>query len=263
MTGNDFSALKAMKYSGRGIVLGATPSGAPFVGYSLTGRSPSSQARKLVYDKESNVIRTDVTDRAQLEKGSPILLIYPAIIFDAGAFVASNGAQTNLLYSNIQGLVSDPERFFAQAFGRKDCHYDAKDKRFVDTTKYEPDDPNFTPRISGCLDTIPKIAGFHIVRKRGTLAEPKVFPFPLVPGEGRAITTYAGGNENPLLPFEGEPLRVGIKSESAQDIAESLYDAVRGGEKPGDNFRVAAAVAIRRPLSNLEVAIINRCERGD
>ena len=63
---DDFLKLKEMKYSGRGITIGMTLEGNPFIGYTLTGRSPSSQARKLVYDESLSTIRTDVTDPEQV-----------------------------------------------------------------------------------------------------------------------------------------------------------------------------------------------------
>ena len=95
---DDFSKLKAMKYSGRGITIGMTLEGSPFVGYTLTGRSPSSQARKLVYDESLSTIMTDVTDPEQLKKGNPALLIYPAIVaVEKRRIIASNGVQTKLL----------------------------------------------------------------------------------------------------------------------------------------------------------------------
>ena len=76
---DDFSKLKEMKYSGRGITIGMTSEGNPFVGYTLTGRSPSSQARKLVYDKSLSTIRTDVTDQEQLSTVTwPVLGIFGA-----------------------------------------------------------------------------------------------------------------------------------------------------------------------------------------
>jgi len=258
---DDFSVLREMKYSGRGITLGRTPVGNSFVGYSLTGRSPSSQARKLVYDAQTGVIRTEVTDKTQLEKGSPALLIYPAIVHDDGVFVASNGAQTKLLYGAMH-LMRDPLEVLHEAFSNNSYEYDAKDKRWIDITSYEPDDPNFTPRISACSINKFGTAGFHIVRKNGLQSQDREHFFELDPGEGKVITTYKGGNENPLLPFVGDPLGVQIQSESAQEIAESIYDSIRGGEKPEDNYRVSAAVAMIKP-SGLEVAIINRCDRGE
>lgn len=254
---DDFSVLRGMKYSGRGITLGATPSGNQFVGYSLTGRSSSSQARKLVYDEQAGVIRTDVTDETQLERGSPALLIYPAIAFGNEMFVASNGAQTKLVYARAVRTAETPEKVLRDAFDSPVLEYDTKDKRWIDITTYEPDDPNFTPRISACLDGICGEAGFHITRKEGLMRQQEIHTFKLNPGEGRVITTYLGGNENPLLPFVGAPLRVQIQSESAQEIAESIYDSIRGGEKPEDNFRVAAAVAMTGPRG-IEVVIINR-----
>ena len=95
MVGDDFSALKEMTYSGRAITIGMTLDENPFVGYTLTGRHPSSQARRLVYENDS--IRIDVTDTEQLEKGNPSLLVYPAMVHVGNRIVASNGVHTNLI----------------------------------------------------------------------------------------------------------------------------------------------------------------------
>ena len=253
---DDFSKLREMKYSGRGITIGMTIDGNPFVGYTLTGRSPSSQARKLVYDKSLSTIRTDVTDPEQLKKGNPALLIYLAIVaVDNQRIVASNGAQTRLLVNSAKqnnGSVRPVDVLV-------DAMNFPVDESGIDITTYEPDAPNFTPRINGCLDK--QLGGFYIVRKASEhSADVNTFSFGLEPGNAKSITTYSGGNENPLLPFVGNPLEFRISSRDAREITENLYDAIKGSG--GENYRVATAVMIRKS-SGLEVAIINRFERGE
>ena len=254
MTNNDFSALEQMTYSGRGITVGMTPSGDPFIGYSLTGRSPPSQARELVYDEKNQVVRTSVTDEEQLRKGSPALLLYPAVAYKGMGIVASNGAQTKLIYTKS----GDPSKRLHRAFYLPFWEYDAKEG-WIDITSYEPDVPNFTPRISACLGG--GEAAMHITRKVSGGQNSIVYPYELNPGEGKLITTYKGRNEKPLLPFEGEPLEVKVGSESAEEVAYSLYDAIKGGQNPEDNYRVAAAVMMLKD-GKPEVAIKNRSELG-
>ncbi len=270
---DDFSALENMVYSGRGIIVGMTPNGNPFVGYSLTGRSSSSQARKLVEgDKKGKIktgtIRTDVTDKEQLEKGSPALLLYPAIVpvlAENNSIIASNGAQTKLIYSELMrhdGADQKPSSVIRHAFDRSFFEYDQHEDRWIDITTYEPDAPNNTPRISSCV--INNIVAMNIVKK-GDLGQSEIEYINLLkPGKGKLITTYKGGNEEPLLPFEGEPLDVRIESEFPEEIVENIYEAIKGGQDPGDNYRVAAAVVLcNRRTELFESKRINRSERGE
>ena len=269
---DDLGALERMLYSGRGIIVGMTNSGSPFVGYSLTGRSPSSQARKLVHDKKTHTIFTDVTDAAQLKKGSPALLLYPAVAFVPGrGIVASNGAQTKLLYSAARSLADDfPALTIGRAFGHPFFEYDPKENRWIDITTFEPDEPNFTPRISACM-YLPEgvCAMHHVSRVRGTTdgkAE-RVTAWYLKRGKAHLLTTYKGGNESPLEPSDGEPIEMAFGSWLASDIAENIYEAIKG-KTFETNYRVAVAVMLlerdRIPSDDaVKVAVINRSERGN
>ena len=251
---DDFSALRNMKYSGRGITIGMTPNGNPFVGYSLTGRSSSSQARRLVYDENLLTVRTEVTDSEQLKKGNSDLLIYPAIISVGNKIVASNGAQTNLLLAFVYKsyVMLEPRNIL----------YRANEEPFyingIDVTSYEPDAPNFTPRINGCLDD--RFGAFCIIKKSEKFGINPIYNFGLEPGKARLITTYKGGNENPLLSFDGNPLEARIDSTTTRDICESIYDAI--GPKQEENYRVSSAVMLRDDEGKIKGNIINRSERS-
>ena len=267
---DDFSALEKMIYSGRGISVGMTLKGDEFVGYSLTGRSQSSQARKLVQGEKTKTIRTNITDRKQLEEGSPALLLYPAIVLYENAIIASNGAQTKLIYSALKREQPDPVLdspalspfgILNEAFKDPFWEYDEKDDKLIDITTYEPDAPNNTPRISACVSN--GRAAIGIVICRNGKAERTIWDIELEPGKGKLITTYKGGNEKPLLPFTGEPLDVIIISATSAAIAESIYNAIYGGARPGENYRVSAAVMLRKPSGNIYSTIINRSERGN
>jgi hypothetical protein len=268
---DDFSALKGMIYSGRGLTMFKTPSGALGMAYSLTGRSPPSQARELHEGrnpkdgKTSYTISTKVTDPKQLEEGNPALLLYPALVPVGNALVGSNGVQTELIYSVIRNKVGvNAKTSLYNAFKEPAWRYDQKNDVWIDVTNYEPDDPNFTPRISACA--FPDSQAFHIVRRIQDATRGDYIFIPVSPsnGEGKLITTYSGGNETPLRSFEGyKPLSVGISSEHAMDVAASIYDVIRGGQKPEDNFRVAAAAIIRNKSGEVEMAEISRNKRGD
>lgn len=277
---DDFSGLAAMKYSGRGITLGVTPEGNPFVGYTLTGRSPSSQARELVYDDERKVVYTDVTDRAQLEKGSPALLIYPAIALAETKIVASkddqtkNGAQTKLLYKTVASNGAQtkllykfalesggalPEGILREAMRASFLEHDKKEG-WIDIASHEPDSPNFTPRISGCIDRMGNHA-LHIVSRDERF--PLCYEFKPEAGVAHIITTYKGGNEKPLLGFEGKPLEARVESINAGEICRSLFDAIGHPNPDDDNkvYRVAAAVMMFRNES-VDVVVRNR-DKGE
>lgn len=258
-------ALANMIYSGRGLIVGMTPAGYEYIGYSLTGRSGSSQARELKVGDNMTATRTKVTDRRQLEQGSPALLLYPALTHIMDVLIGSNGAQTGLIYSfasnlHHEGNVS-PYSILWEAFARPFWMYDQKEDRWIDITTYEPDPPNNTPRISACIHH--GRAALHIVRCGARDREQEIHHIELEPGKGKLMTTYKGGNENPLAPFTGEPLDVEIGSDSAEEIVESIYTAILGGQEPGDNYRVGAAVLLQEPrVVTLTMRTANRSERG-
>jgi IMP cyclohydrolase len=271
---DDLSALAEMKYSGRGIIAGMTPDGNEFLAYSLTGRSPPSQARKLVEGEKTRTIRTEVTDKKVLEEGNPALLLYPALVHvDGKVLIASNGAQTKLVYSAARDFSSfgGDAKLSAQDILHRGLlnpvfEYDARTDTWIDITSYEPDPPNNTPRISVCV--LDGKAAFHIVFcDNDGIRNSVLNSLALEPGKGHLITTYKGGNEKPLLPFEvpdsfskRSPLEVSVSSTTPDEIAQSVYDAARGA----DNFRVAAAVMmLNKRTGTIDTKILNRHELGD
>lgn len=269
------SALTDMEYSGRGIIIGMTPIGHEFVGYSLTGRSSGSQARKLVPGDDTGVIRTDVTTKKVLEDETfnPALLLYPAIIpVHNKAIIVGNGIQTELVYDllhefpsidNIVDIGVDPEPFLRKVLSTSVWRYDLKKDLWIDITSYEPDSPIYTPRITALV--IGDKAAIHIVRRTESGAkESKFYPIRLVNGEGKLITTYKGGNEEPFpLSFVGEPLDVTIESNYVSTLVQETYDAIQGGSKPEDNFRVAVAVMLRNHHTDeMEHKTSNRIDVG-
>jgi len=259
---DDLSALEKMVYSGRGIIVGMNPNEDVIVGYSLTGRSSSSQARKLIEGAQTKTIRTEVTDREQLEEGSPALLLYPAIVPIGDAIIASNGAQIKLIYTTIMNTpnAKHPQLILSHSFEKPFYEYDQKDDRWIDITTYEPDSNN-TSRISACV--IGNEAAMHIVRNNEGKKESEIHVLNLEPSKGYLMTTYKGGNEKPLLPFTGKPLEITINSIDSQDFVESIYNAIKGGQGPSDNYRVSSAVMLRITSGIFEYSIINRFDRGN
>ena len=282
--------LAKMEYPGRGIIIGKHPNDlGEIIAYFVTGRSPSSQAREIVVNKESEdfALKTNPTDPEAIKKGNKALLIYNCIRA-AGpqgehAFIVSNGAQTDLIHRFYEGIslghVPNPMETLARAFANP-C-----DIGDINITSYEPDEPNYTPRISGIIT--PEGAALHIVKCgwRG-YSEQKIFEVPMIPGKGKLLTTYTGVNVNPLPSFEGEPLDIvlgeGVNEDllglgDHEELAENIYQALRPSEagkgmvSPGKDFRVAVATLIYNRHDDGPIGldkaydfhIINRHERGE
>ncbi|MBS3134984.1 hypothetical protein J4406_01260, partial [Candidatus Woesearchaeota archaeon] len=129
------------EYIGRAIVIGKTNENIPFVTYILTGRSDSSKARILKFDERYGVTYTEPTDRAVLERGSPVLLLYPAIAsIDEGKIVVSNGAQTKLILNQLMRSkgANSSRSVLENSLGESFFEYDPK-LGLIDITSFEPD----------------------------------------------------------------------------------------------------------------------------
>lgn len=232
----DLSALYGMEYPGRVIIIGQSDQGVDLVAYGLSGRSDSSKARRLV--ENAGDISIDVTDKTQLEKGDPALLVYNAVVQTGSTTIVSNGAQTDeiLKIANAYELAHNGkipiELLLPLTFSRTH-NMQTKDGREIDTSLYEPDDPNFTPRVSGVVQGD---AAMLSVLKRDANGErlANFYQFPLVKGEGKLIATYDGINQNPLPAYNGEPRAVGLHG-TIEEIATQMYDSM--GE-----FKVSTAV---------------------
>ena len=196
------------------------------------------------------------TDK-KIEKGNQSLLIYPAIVNPAqGLIIVSNGAQTNLIYSEfINKEESDPGILLHGALKDEFYIYDPEN-RFVDITSTEPD-VNNTPRISGVISY--DKAALHIVRQIKEETKKEVFPFKLEPSRGRLIATYKGIYVDILQSFEGNPIDVEFDlDEDHKELAASVYRSLAPKDSEGRDFRVAVAV-MSFNMTNLEtkLAIVN------
>ena len=239
--------LSAMEYPGRVIVIGRAPSGSrTAVIYAVTGRSPSSQARKLELRKDGVWVRP--TDEEVLKTGNPDLLIYPAILFSARGIAVSNGKQTADVRRRLdEASAPGPVEVLAGSLAGWD---------------YEPDAPNYTPRISGCVLAAPTAALSLIKRGEGGESLRSYYEIPLEAGRGRLIATYDGLNRDPLRSFPGDPRDVALDAPDAAGLVESVYEALKPGAG-GRDFRVAVACLLAGDLARneFETAIINQHER--
>lgn len=183
------TVLGTNAYPGRGILLGRSSDGLnAVIAYFIMGRSENSRNRVFVEDGKG--IRTEAFDPAKLV--DPSLIIYAPVRVLERKTIVTNGDQTDTIYDYMKQGKS-----FANA---------------LRTRTFEPDQPNFTPRISGIVEpdgnyrlSILKSADGNPNSVRRYFYE---YEEP-VNGEGHLIHTYSGDGE-PLPSFEGEPTRVGI-----------------------------------------------------
>lgn len=178
-------------YPGRGIVIGRSPNGKYAVAaYFIMGRSTNSRNRIFVEDGAG--IRTQAFDPAKLE--DPSLVIYAPVRVLGNKTIVTNGDQTDTIYE-----LMDRQQTFEQA---------------LRTRTFEPDAPNYTPRISGIMHV--ENGGYNYAMSilksdNGDPASCRRFTFAYenpLPGEGHFIHTYIGDGD-PLPSFEGEPVPIG------------------------------------------------------
>lgn len=238
-------SLESLEYPGRLLGLGFSEGGeSGIVIYGIMGRSPSSQARKLVAQEDGVWVKP--TDEDVLKTGHVDLLVYPAILFHDLGIAVSNGKQTIDIENHLSG-DENPVALLAKALACWD---------------YEPDEPIFTPRISGCVR---KGKGALAIIRRGSGGESLRNYFEVAPWKGcaRWISTYKGPNSHPLPSFEGEPLEIPLEGRTARQVAESIFSAL-APSSPNKDFRVALACvffSLSEPRDK-DLFIINRHERN-
>lgn len=202
--------LQQNTYPGRGILAGAAPDGRAVFAYFLTGRSENSRNRRLREDGAS--LRIEFADPSKVE--DPSLVFYTPVRALADRLIVTNGDQTETIFETIQA-----GRSFRQA---------------LDTRRFEPDAPHYTPRISALLarDGI----DLSIVRRAGCDGSclRRYWHFAPVPGQGHLLHTYQQ-NGTPLPPFIGAPRPLAIPADPAA-LCRSLWDAL-----PRD-YRIALCV---------------------
>ncbi|MDE5866741.1 MAG: IMP cyclohydrolase [Lachnospiraceae bacterium] len=187
--------LSSNTYPGRGIVIGKSADGKYAVtAYFIMGRSTNSRNR--VFVEEGEGIRTQAYDPAKLE--DPSLVIYAPVRVLGNKTIVTNGDQTDTIYE-----LMDKQQTFEQS---------------LRTRTYEPDGPNYTPRISGIMHIENGSYNYAMSILKSNNGNPDAcnrYTFAYenpVAGEGHFIHTYMGDG-NPLLSFEGEPTWVGIEGD--------------------------------------------------
>lgn len=190
--------LKGNSYPGRGIVIGKTPDGARAVtAYFIMGRSENSRNRVFVEAGEG--IRTQAFDPSRLT--DPSLIIYAPVRVLGNKTIVTNGDQTDTIYEGM-----DQQLTFEQSLRSRE---------------FEPDSPNYTPRISGILHIEQGNYNYAMSILKSNNGNPDscsrftyAYENPAA-GAAHFIHTYLHDG-SPLLSFEGEPKLV----ETMDDIDE-------------------------------------------
>ena len=187
--------LNSNTYPGRGIVIGKTKDGKKAVtAYFIMGRSNNSRNR--VFVEEGEGIRTQAFDPSKLE--DPSLIIYAPVRVLGNKTIVTNGDQTDTIYEGM-----DKQLTFEQS---------------LRTREFEPDAPNYTPRISGIMHVENGKYNYAMSILKSNNGNPEAcnrYTFAYenpAAGEGHFIHTYMHDG-NPLLSFEGEPKLVEINGD--------------------------------------------------
>ena len=166
------------------------------------GRSDNSRNRIFKY--KNNILSTEAADPSLVE--DPSLIIYNAMRGIGHNIIVSNGSQTDMIYDKLMlgsGFLASLEH-----------------------ETYEPDAPNYTPRISGYLDKNFKNISLSIIKRNHTGNTDRCFyRYSNIPlGVGYCVTTYMGDGD-PLPSFQGEPILLPLTG-NVDDIANTYWEAL-------------------------------------
>lgn len=205
--------LKNNAYPGRGIVLGKSKDGKKAVtAYFIMGRSVNSRNRVFVEDGEG--IRTQAFDPSKLT--DPSLIIYAPVRVLGNKTIVTNGDQTDTIYENM-----DKQMTFEQSLRGRE---------------FEPDAPNYTPRISGIMHVERGKYNYAMSILKSNNGNPDscnrytfAYENPAA-GEGRFIHTYKCDG-NPLPSFEGEPTWIAIEENDIDAFTDKIWNSLNEDNK--------------------------------
>ena len=210
---NDIAELlDGNTYPGRGIIIGKTADGTKAAtAYFIMGRSANSRNR--IFTERDGAVFTEPFDASKVE--DPSLIIYAAIREYENNLIVTNGDQTDTIYEGLEKGLTFEQSLRSRTF--------------------EPDGPNFTPRISG--EIVLADGGFTydmsiLKSSNGDPEETLRFTFSYdcpKAGEGHFIHTYQGDGE-PLPSFEGEPVPVEISGD-IDSFTKAVWENLNGDNK--------------------------------
>lgn len=198
-------------YPGRGIIVGKTPDGKKAVAaYFIMGRSENSRNR--IFVSRDQGIYTEAFDPSKLE--DPSLIIYAAVRTFENKLIVTNGDQTDTIYEGLEAGKS---------------FYDALTSRC-----FEPDPPNFTPRISAMLTFAENDFSYDMsilksADPEGNACNRFGYAYAATAGLGHFIHTYVTDG-NPIPTFQGEPERMAM-DDDMERFTEKLWNGLNEANK--------------------------------
>lgn len=204
--------LENNAYPGRGIMIGKSQDGNhAVIAYFIMGRSENSRNR--IFEEIQNGIRTKAFDESKLV--DPSLIIYAPVRVIDNQTIVTNGDQTDTIFE----FINDGSTFEAA----------------LRTRTFEPDPPNFTPRISGILEVADNAFSYKLSilkSNNGNEASAQRFFYEYaqpVSGEGHFIHTYKCDGD-PIPSFHGEPKAVEL-SGTTDELTETIWNALNAENK--------------------------------
>lgn len=233
---NLLEMLAQNPYPGRGIALGRSEDGQRAVMiYFIMGRSANSRNR--VFEPTPDGIRTRAFDESRMT--DPSLIIYHPVRVVEGTTIVTNGDQTDTIANAYKEGIG-----FVQA---------------LRTREFEPDAPNYTPRISGAVrpDGSYRLSILKSADGNPVCCQRFFFEYDApIPGTGHFISTY-DTDGTPLPSFRGEPRAIPLGNQSAHALAEQVWDVLNEENKVSLFVRT-----LDLATGNANTAIINKHLEG-
>ena len=209
--------LSNNSYPGRGIIVGKSADGTKaMIAYFIMGRSENSRNR--IFERYEGGMRTKAFDESKLV--DPSLIIYNPYLACGDSDIVTNGDQTDTVFNFVKDHGDDGYAF------EKSLH----------TREFEPDSPNFTPRISAMLTyaVAQKAFGYKLSILKSSDGNSEVcdryfYSYSPLNGLGHFIHTYESDG-NPIPSFYGEPERV-IMPNTAKELAEIVWNNLNKDNK--------------------------------
>ena len=197
--------LRDNPYPGRGIIIGETPDGShAMLAYFIMGRSENSRNR--IFAEKDGEVYTEPYDVSKVQ--DPSLIIYAAIRQCGQNLIVTNGNQTDTIYEGLKA-----GRTFAAA---------------LESREFEPDAPNYTPRISGMLTFGAAFTYQMSILKsadaEGTACNRFTYKYAPKSGLGHFLHTYVCDG-NPIPTFQGEPERIAV-CDCIDEMTERIWNSL-------------------------------------
>lgn len=207
--------LSENSYPGRGIIIGKSADGKnAMIAYFIMGRSVNSRNR--VFESFDGGMRTKAFDESKLS--DPSLIIYNPYLKIGDMDIITNGDQTNTVYDYIKEHGEDGFSF----------------EKALHTREFEPDAPNFTPRISGILYYAPGTFHYKLSILKSNNGDPSAcqryfYSYNPLDGIGHFIHTYKCDG-NPIPSFYGEPEEISLPN-TAEELADIVWNNLNEDNK--------------------------------